>query len=63
VTHTEHNYRERSRLLFKAAEQEHDPVLREALYIQSERVGMKALHLELERKQNMLWALGMVLSA
>ena len=44
------NYRDRSLRLLNAAEAEHeDAALRLALYAQSERIGMKALTLQLER--------------
>jgi hypothetical protein len=58
VTNTEQDYRDRSKRLFKAAEAETDPELREVLYLQSERIGMKALELELGRKQRTLLAMG-----
>lgn len=63
MIYTEQFYRDRSKALFRAAEQETNPVLRAALYVQSERVAMVAIQMELERKQNMLQALGMVLTA
>ena len=56
-------YRERSRALFDAAKVEQDPTLRLALYKQSERIGHKALRLELERKQDALVLLGEPLTA
>lgn len=55
---SETEYKTRSKLLFEAAEREPDPLLREALYLQSTRVGMKAIALEVQRKQNTLLAMG-----
>jgi hypothetical protein len=63
MTHDEVNYRVRSRMLYQAAETERDPALREVLYVQSERIAMKALALELKRKQEVLRAWGIPLNA
>lgn len=64
MTHDEHNYRERSRRLYEAAEAEtKDRELALALYAQSERIAMKALALELQRKQFTLTVLGIPLRA
>lgn len=64
MTHDEHNYRERSKMLFEAAEAEtKDRELKRALYAQSERIAMKAIQLELARKQFTLMVLGIPLRA
>lgn len=54
----EQNYRERSALLYQAGVDETNPDLQAALLAQSERVGMKALAIDLERKQATLKAWG-----
>lgn len=59
----EQNYRDRSKRLFEAAEESTDPELKLALYVQSERIAMKALGLEIARKQLTLTALGIPLLA
>jgi hypothetical protein len=56
VTDEEKNYRDRSRLLYQAGLVEKDAELQAALLAQSERIGMKALALELQRKQAWLTA-------
>ena len=52
-------YRERSRTLFNAAEWEADPGLRLALAVQSEKIGHKALSLQLKRRAQLLLAMGL----
>jgi hypothetical protein len=61
---TEQDYKDRSKRLFQAAELEtKDSTLRAALYAQSERIGMKAVALEIARKQKTLTAWGIPLLA
>jgi len=58
----EQEYKDRSKRIFEAAEIEtQDPTLRAALYAQSERIGMKAVALEIARKQKTLTAWGIPL--
>lgn len=57
----EREFRDRSKRLFKAAESEKDPELQAVLLAQSERIGMKAIVLELQRKQETLKAWGIPL--
>lgn len=54
----EKDYRDRSKRLYQAGLEESDPDLQAALLAQSERIGMKALALELKRKQETLTAWG-----
>lgn len=61
VSAAQRYYQARSRFLYRVAQTERDPDLRVALLLQSERVGMKALRLDLKRKQDTLQTLGVPL--
>ena len=63
MTDDEREFRDRSRRLFKAAETETDQELQAVLLAQSERIGMRAIALELQRKQETLKAWGIPLHA
>jgi hypothetical protein len=63
MNETEQNLRERSKRLMEAGTVESDPALQFALLAQSERLGMQAIALELERKQNLLKSWGIPLHA
>ena len=63
MTEQERDYRERARRLLLAAGQTSDPTLRLVLATQSARVNMKALQIELARKQAQLTAWGIPLMA
>lgn len=61
MTDDEKDYRDRSRRLYQAALVETNEELQNALLAQSERIGMKAIALELQRKQETLKAWGIPL--
>jgi hypothetical protein len=63
MTDDEKDYRDRSRRLYQAALVETDAELQVVLLGQSERIGMKAIALELQRKQETLKAWGIPLHA
>jgi plasmid rolling circle replication initiator protein Rep len=63
MTDEEKDYRDRSRRLYRAALVETNETLQNALLAQSERIGMKAIALELQRKQETLKAWGIPLLA
>jgi hypothetical protein len=58
MTDEEREYRDRSKRLYLAGMSETDPELQAALLNQSTRLAMKAIKLELERKQAVLRAFG-----
>jgi arylsulfatase A-like enzyme len=62
MTDDEKEYRDRSKRLFQAGVDETDPDLKAALLEQSQRIGMRAIMLELKRKQEILTTLGIPLS-
>lgn len=61
-TDQERWYRERGKALLHASEAAEDPTMALAFAIQSERVYMKAVQLEVARKQETLKALGIPLT-